>query len=125
DALEERVAEARFPAVEPVASLLQIARGKGAEANRPVQRDAGGSGRRAFRSARTSSHGRAALTSSSNVSRRLRSSASTSGVTGVFSPSTGRLGARAGRFITLSVCLAGARRKRRSGSTICQPDAVL
>src|SRR5262249_13966431 len=103
--VEESVAETGFPAFEPVASLLQIARGKGAEANKAVQRGAGGSRRRAFRSARTSSHGRAALASSSNVSRRLRSSASTSGVTGAFSA------ARAGRFITTSVRPGGAGRK--------------
>lgn len=98
DVGEKLVAETALALVEPVASLLEVERGEPRYANRAVQRGAGfGSGRRAFKSARTSVAGRAVFASSSNVSRRRRSSASTSGLTGVFS-AFGLVGSSAGRF---------------------------
>lgn len=95
DAGEEPVPETGFALVEPVAGPLEIQRSQAAETNGPLQRGDGGRGRRAFRSARTSCHGRAALASSSNVSSRRRNSASISGVTGASSAS-GRVGAAVG-----------------------------
>lgn len=106
DALEEPVAETGFALVEPVTSLLEVLRGEAAETNGPRQRGDGGSGRRAFRSERTSCHGRAALASSSNVSSRRRSSASTSGVTGVSSAS-GRVGRGCGLLMTILILRLG------------------
>lgn len=72
DALQELVTEARLPRIVPFAGLLDVKGGQRREANRMRQRGGGGSGRRAFRSASTSSHGRAAFASSSNVSSRSR-----------------------------------------------------
>ena len=82
DARQELVAEARLLRIVPFAGLLDVQSGQRREANRMRQRDDWGSGRRAFRSASTSSHGRAAFASSSKVSSRFRMMRSTSGVTG-------------------------------------------
>jgi hypothetical protein len=61
DAIEEGITEAGLSRVEPVAGLLEIERRQGAQADLPLQRGDVASGRRAFRSARTSDHGRATL----------------------------------------------------------------
>ena len=82
DALQESITEARLLRIVPFAGLLDVKGGQRREANRMGQRDGGGSGRCAFRSASTSSHERAAFASSSNVSSRFRMMRSTSGVTG-------------------------------------------
>jgi hypothetical protein len=82
DALQKLITEARLLRIVPFAGLLDVNGGQRREANRMRQRGDGGSGRRAFRSASTSSHGRAAFASSSKVSSRSRMMRSTSGVTG-------------------------------------------
>jgi len=82
DALQELITEARLLRIVPFAGLLDVNGGQRREANRMRQRGDGGSGRRAFRSASTSSHGRAAFASSSKVSSRSRMMRSISGVTG-------------------------------------------
>ena len=106
DAREKPVAETGLAMVKPVAGFLEILRSEAAETNGPRQRGGWGSRRRAFRSARTSCHGRATLASSSNVSSRRRSSASTSGGTGVSSAS-GRVGTGWSLLTTILILRSG------------------
>jgi hypothetical protein len=76
---------------------MDVKGGQRREANRMRQRGVGGSGRRAFRSASTSSHGRAAFASSSKVSSRFRMMRSISGVTGESLSSASAAPGRVGR----------------------------
>lgn len=97
DAPQELITEARLLRIVPFAGLLDVKGGQRREVNRMRQRGDGGSGRRAFRSASTSSHGRAAFASSSKVSSRSRMMRSTSGVTGRSLSSASAAPGRVGR----------------------------